>query len=213
MVHAEMLLTDRLRVPELDAVAETGLVARAVRGEAGAFGRLYQAHVQTVYDYVHFRVRDSATAEDLTQDVFMSAFHSVGSLRDLDRFRGWLLRIAHNRVANHWRDRARDVGLDAGSGEECGSGEDAGPGSSALPDRSACPLEAVETRLTADAVLAASEHLTDLQRQVIALRFVAGLSVAETGEAMGRSENAVKNLQHHALAALRRHAAGGGARP
>lgn len=207
MVHAEMLMTDRFQVPELDAAAESGLVARAVRGEAGAFGRLYQAHVQTVYNYVHFRVRDAATAEDLTQDVFTSAFHGVASLRDRDRFRGWLLRIAHNRVANHWRDRVGDVGLDA----ECG--EDAGPASSEMPDRSACPLEAVETRLTADAVLRACGRLTDLQQQVIALRFVVGLSVAETAEVMGRSENAVKNLQHHALAALRRHTAGGGARP
>lgn len=177
---------------------EAGLAARAVRGEAGAFGQLYQQHLDGVYRFVHFRVRDEALAEDLTQDVFLSALRHVGELKAPERFRSWLLTIAHNRVANHWRDAALRP-LPANRLPD-NAAEAAGP--TLATDEGG--YEAVALRLDAATVLSATERLTELQQQVVALRFVAGLSLAETAQAMGRSVNAVKNLQHHAVASLRR---------
>jgi RNA polymerase sigma-70 factor (ECF subfamily) len=186
-----LVVQKAVRPPSAEDGLEQQLVERAVRGEHGAFSRLYQHHVDDVFNYVMFRVRDQGVAEDLTQDVFVNALGAISNLRETWRFRNWLLRIAHNRVANHWRSAGR------------------APSSVELePDHEVAleesEKEVTETRLSAEEVLSASAKLTELQQQVIALRFVAGLSVAETAEAMDRSVGAVKNLQHNALASLRK---------
>jgi RNA polymerase sigma-70 factor (ECF subfamily) len=174
------------------------LATRAARGDRAAFGRLYEMHVDRVYNFVYFQVHDRAAAEDLTQDIFVRALRGMAGLKQPERFAAWLMRIAHHRVVDHWQaagagrlDLALD--LDPEEGGEAGSEHPAHD-----------PNEALLTRFSAEAVLAAAEGLTRLQRDVLALRFLAGLSIAETAAAMSRSENAVKNLQHHALAALRR---------
>ncbi len=173
-------------------------VAQALRGDAQAFGRLYEAHADGVYHFVLFRVQDEALAEDLTHDVWLKALDHIGDLSAPEKVRSWLLSIAHRTVLNHWRGQASRP-LPA---ERLVTGYvDAKAESVAVDDES---LAAVADRLDAAVVLAAADMLTDLQRQVIGLRFVAGLSLAETAEAMDRSVTAVKNLQHHALAALRR---------
>ena len=193
------LVGGQVRDPGPEAEGDARLVARAVRGEVGAFGQLYQRHVDAVFHYVHFRVRDVGQAEDLTQEVFINALKGIVDLRDHGRFRQWLFRIAHRQVLNHWRSLgSRPRVADPLPGED--------------PDdrldriaRSPEPTVPIDERCAAEDVLAATARLTDLQQQVIALRFVGGLSVGEAAAAMDRTENAVKNLQHHALAALRRH--------
>lgn len=183
-----------------DAEPDVRCVERTLRGEPGAFGRLYQRHVEGVYNFVHFRVRDDRVAEDLTQDVFVNALRGLPQLRDPARFRPWLLRIAHHRVLNHWRARS-------GAPDEVELPADDDPATSPpglLAAAADGPLASLERRLDADDIAAALGTLTDLQKQVVALRFIAGLSVAETADAMDRSVSAVKNLQHHALHALRR---------
>lgn len=176
-----------------------------MRGEPGAFGRLYQRHVDAVFNFVHFRVRDEAMAEDLTQEVFINALRGLAQLRDHDRFRPWVLRIAHHRVLNHWRSQAA-MPVAAELPADDGSDRQPLPPGAVTEDDA---LARLELRQAAEDVELALGRLTDLQRQVVGLRFVAGLSVAETADAMGRSVNAVKNLQHHALHALRRHVGAG----
>lgn len=188
---------------ETRAVGEEGLlVAQAVRGEHGAFGQLYQRHLDEVYRYVYFRVRDAALAEDLTQDIFLNALGHIQDLRHHDRFRSWLLRIAEHRVISHWRHAAARPRLADTTPEELIDAQLLRTGNH--QDGAADAFGAVEARLDAGAVLAAAAQLTALQQQVIALRFVAGLSLSETADAMDRSVDAVKNLQFHAAAALRR---------
>jgi len=195
------LVNRSVRRAEQEAETERQCIAGAIRGEPGAFGRLYQRHVDAVYNYVYFRVRDEVTAEDLTQDVFVNAFKGMAQLKAAHKFKPWLLRIAHNRVLNHWRTRsARSEFFDVPIEEETAEGMPLADQALATDGR----LADADLRLAVGDLVAAIERLTDLQRQVIALRFVAGLSVAETAEAMERSTAAVKNLQHHALVALRR---------
>jgi len=173
----------------------TALVRRAIAGERGAFGRLYEAHVEGVHRFLWFRVGDAAVARDLTQDVFVSALQGLPRLDQPDRFGAWLLQIAHNRAANHWRSVSRrpvaaeldDVGQDAG--RDAALAED--------------PRHDLDRGLDLRRLGEATRRLTADQQAVIALRFVAGLSLAETAEATDRSADAVKKLQRRALVALR----------
>jgi RNA polymerase sigma-70 factor (ECF subfamily) len=185
---------------------ERTLVERAQSGDAQAFGRIYQRYVDRVYSFVSFRVRDQQLAEDLTQEVFVQALRALDSYDWRGSLAPWLLRIARNTVVDHWRRSSRRperplsaIELDNQSGEE---------------SIDALALEAdtsneeafvrADGALDRQRILAAAEHLTDLQQQVLALRFASGLSIRETADTMGRTEGAIKNLQHHAVRALRR---------
>ncbi len=182
--------------------SEHELVRRAQRGDSQALGQLYQRHVDRIYSYVLFRVRDDALAEDLTQDVFFQAMRGLESFDWRGAVLPWLMRIARNTVIDHWRRLARrpewamsaladddeddeDRRLDRLTAEDDDVGE-------------------VELFVERERIIQAADRLTDLQRQVVALRFASGLSIKDTAEVMGKSEGAIKNLQHHALRSLRR---------
>lgn len=172
------------------AQSVAGLVERAAAGDAAAFGELYAAHLESIYRHIRFRVRDAETAADLTQEVFLKAYRSLDALRQSERFGAWLYRIAHNCVLNHQRrgnERRAEVEL-----------------LDRQPADDPSPEELAGRSLHLDQVLAATAELTDLQQQVIAFRFISGLSVTETAAIMDRKPNAIHNLQHNALAALRR---------
>lgn len=169
---------------------EAATVARAARGDAAAFGELYVAHLDAVYHHVLFRVRDPEAAAEISQEVFVKAFRALTTLRRHERFRAWLLRIAHNAALNYRRREA-----DAVVAVEVLDRQ---------PSAEAAPEDLAGRALDLERVTAAAAGLTELQRQVIALRFISGLTVAETASILGRQPNAVHNLQHHALAALRR---------
>ncbi len=177
------------------------LAARARGGDAAAFEALYERHVDAVHRFVYSRLRDAAAARDVTQDVFLAALRTLPGLRDASRFRPWLLRIAHATVVDHWRRVGRGprlVPLDAHGGLADGA---AGARLPAARDDTA---RTAERRVDDDALLAALGRLTELQQQVLDLRYIAELSVAEVAAALGCSEDAVKKLQRRGLAALRR---------
>lgn len=177
------------------------LVRRTLAGENGAFGLLYERHADRVFRYLLVRLRDPEPAHDLTQDVFLSALKALPQLQEPERFPGWLIRIAHNRLVNHWERHAarREAGsLDAvaGDGEDRTLPARVGPPTAAEGEPSA-----VETRLQVEGLVAALDNPT--QRQVLALRFAAGLSLRETAELLGCTENAAKQHQYRALTQLR----------
>jgi RNA polymerase sigma-70 factor (ECF subfamily) len=183
---------------------ERDLVERSRQGDRAAFGEIYQRHVDRVFAYVHFRVRERALAEDLTQDIFMQAIRGLDGYEWQGSIAPWLLRIARNAVIDHWRRMGRRPertlsAVEAGEGDEdernrimrlAVSEEEQG-------------LERADRALERARIARAAKHLTELQQRVLALRFAADLSIRETAEAMGRSEGAIKNLQHHAVRALR----------
>lgn len=180
--------------PDVD---DDELVMRAIGGESQAFGWLYERHCARVTRFVAFRVRDPEAVQDLTQDIFMRALKGLGELRQPERFGVWLMRIAHNRVRNYWRDSRRQPGHVALEG----ASED----DSRVPPIEAEDLAgAIDRDVRRDRLVRLTAGLSAAQQQVLALRFVAGLSVAETAQAMDRSEQAVKQLQYRALAELRR---------
>ena len=174
----------------LDDAAIERLVDDARSGDAEAFGRLFDHYHVSIHRFVASRVRRPSDAEDLTQIVFVKALEALPRYESRGvPFGGWLFRLARNTVIDHVRTRHEHAGLDAAGGH---ADADAGP------DEVAATRQAIET------VGAALSALTDDQRDVIALRFFAGLSAREAAEAMGKQEGTIRGLQFRAIAALRR---------
>ena len=167
-------------------------VVLAQKGESSAFEALYDHFYDQIFRYIAFKTSDSLIAEDLTEDVFLRMLESIRKFKPQGHpFSSWLFRIAHNRVIDHYRKRGRDknVPLDTIL-------TTVGESQSTLDTY-------VETKLAMREVNQAMENLTDLQREVLNLRFAGGLSIKETAEAVNRNENSVKALQHSAVKKLR----------
>jgi RNA polymerase sigma-70 factor, ECF subfamily len=170
---------------------DEALIERA-RVEPEAFGRLYERYVTPVYNYVFYRMSNRAEAEDMTARVFYQA------LTHLDRyvhrgapFSAWLFRIAHNLVANWYRDRQsrQTFSLDGAVLERASEEE-------GLDDQASNREEVRELR-------AAVARLSPDRQQLLVLKYAQGMSNAEVGEITGRSEGAVKALLHRTFLSLR----------
>jgi len=169
---------------------EQSLVHRAQQGDKEAFAQLYESHFDKIYRYVVLRIGNKTEAEDVTQRVFLNALQSIRSFKWKGiPFSAWLFRIAHNLVVDYLRKTKKVVitPLDE---------------SSARSDSN--PQLAAEQRLDIEQLTLATKRLTKAQREVISLRFAGELSVAESAKVMGKSEGAVKALQHSAIVALRK---------
>jgi len=170
---------------------EPNLIQKAKKGDPEAFTALYESYQPVIYRYLFYRVDDPACAEDLTAEVF------VRMVEHIDRFNpqgqtilAWLYTIAHNLLTDHYRRSGKTTELPAE--ELLGS------------DENANPARIAESHLTQAELRAALQELTEEQRQVVLLKFVAEQSNAEIGTVMNKPEGAIKSLQHRALAALRR---------
>ena len=173
-----------------DETAIERLVGEARAGDAWAFGLLFDHFHLPVYRYIASRVHRPSDAEDLTQLVFVKALEALPRYQSRGiPFGGWLFRLARNTVIDFVRTRHEHAELDAAFDRPTG---DAGP------------AEIAAIRQDLQAVAAALATLTEEQREVIALRFFAGLSAREAAEAMGKQEGTIRGLQFRAIAALRR---------
>ncbi len=168
------------------------LVERAQAGEAEAFGRLYDQYSDTVYRYIYYRVGGKATAEDLTSETFLRALRRISTFTWQGRdFGAWLVTIARNLVADHFKSsRFR---LEVTTGEMLDANE---------VERS--PEDSVLESLSNAALLEAVRKLNPQQQECVTLRFLQGLSVAETARVMGKNEGAIKTLQYRAVRTLAR---------
>ena len=169
---------------------EQDLVHRAQNGDKEAFTELYETYFSKLYRYVVVRIGNRAEAEDMTQQVFVKAYKSISSYRWKGvPFSAWLFRIAHNLVVDFFRKESKRPTV---------------PLEESLMASNDNVQQIVERRLDVERVMAATQQLTAAQREVISLRFAGGLAIAEVARVMGKSEGAVKALQHSAIAALRR---------
>jgi RNA polymerase sigma-70 factor (ECF subfamily) len=170
--------------------SEEQLIRAAQSGDRDAFAHLYEANVEQVYQYLLRKTGQPADAEDITAEVFIRAMRALPSFEIRGApFIAWLLRIAHNISINYLKQRSRRKEM-------------------FLQDLSVAsyddPVDLALQRVAFDEISIEMETLTNLQRQVLDLRFLRQLSIAETADQMSRSEKAVKFLQHSALRALRR---------
>lgn len=169
---------------------DTQLIRRAQQGDRSVIADLYRHYYLNLFHYLYYRVGDRETAEDLTSEVFLRMLRFMGSFNPpASTFGSWLFEIARNLATDHFRKTGirRDVDLK----EEMQSQKDEDP------------LKNVERGLTHETLHKALHQLNDDQRDVIVLRFVAGMQIGEVAEALNKSEDAIKGLQRRGLAALR----------
>ena len=168
------------------------LVERAQQGDRVALEELYLIHFDRIYSYLHLSVGSRHDAEDLTTQTFLKMLESIGRFRwQSVPFSAWLFRIAHNLAMDHFRAKRRwqpeEEVSEAVQGEETSAEEQA--------------LAALAQASLLDLI----QRLSPEQRQVLTLKFVFRFSNGEVATVLGKTEGAIKSLQHRALATLQKH--------
>lgn len=172
--------------PDDDAI--DALVRRAAAGDADAFAGLYDAYAPRLRRFLRHQLGDADVAEELLQRTFVKMIEALPRYRSRGLpFGAWLFRVARNAVIDHRRTSHPAASLDAAAEQAATRGD---------------PVVAAERHQDQAVLRAALDRLPADQREVLVWRFFADLSPAETAGLMGRSNGAVRALQHRALAAL-----------
>lgn len=170
-------------------VTDMELRQRVEALEPEALAEIYDAYAPKIYSYVYHRTGNGALAEDLTSDVFVRMLEAVRDDRGWNTsLQGWLYRIAHNLVVDHFRRASKRDGVE-------------------LDERwmaAESYASTFEGLFHSNQLRIGMRFLTEEQQQVVMLKFVEGLTNGEVAEIIGKTEGAVKALQHRALSALRR---------
>ncbi|MBI2591470.1 MAG: RNA polymerase sigma factor [Candidatus Brennerbacteria bacterium] len=165
------------------------LTKKAKQGDAEAFGLLYDKHLNQIYRFVYLKVSSKQIAEDLTQQVFLSAWQNINSYQQQGfPFTSWLYRIARNAVIDHYRTRRSNVDLEAVA--EVASSFDL--------------VGELEVKLELEKIKSALVGLPADYQDVLVMRFIEELSHQEIAAALDKSEGAVRVLQHRAINSLKK---------
>jgi len=168
-----------------------GLVERAQQGDRGALEELYLIHFDRIYSYLHVSVGNRHDAEDLTTQTFLRMLESIGKFRwQSAPFSAWLFRIAHNLAMDHFRATKRWQ-----PEEEVPEPE---------PDESTSAEAGALEAIGRKSMLELIEDLSPEQQQVLTLKFVFNFANAEAATILGKTEGAIKSLQHRALVSLQK---------
>jgi len=181
---AELALTDATEPTPTDG--DAWLVQEAQRRPA-AFAQLYRRYVGPVHRYIYSRVGNRADAEDLTAEVFTAALRGLPAYRERGAFAGWLFSIARRTVAGHHRRARPTTRLDDLADPHA---HDPDPLAQVLADETSADLAQWLARLNEE------------QRELLRLRYAAGLTYRAIGEVLGKREAAVKMAVHRLLARL-----------
>jgi RNA polymerase sigma-70 factor (ECF subfamily) len=180
--------------PDLERVH--ALVTLAQDGDGEAFGVLYERYVDVVYKYIYYRVGSHHTAQDLTSETFVRALRRLDSFTWTGRdIAAWFITIARNIVLDHVKSSRYKLEV---STADLLDGDERAPS----------PEQDVLQRLRDERLVEAMRRLKPEQQECLALRFLQGLTLAETAQAMGRTAGAVKQLQLRAVRALHRELGG-----
>jgi RNA polymerase sigma factor (sigma-70 family) len=161
-------------------------LVRAARTDAEAFARLYDRYVQRLYHYCYHRTNNVRDAEDLTSQVFLAAMEAFPHYRQDGHFAAWLFTIARNKVVDHYR-RAADLPLEE----------------AVLPSAHSDLASEAESSQQRESLLRALRELPEDEQELIRLRYAAGLSFAEIGRALHKSEDAAKKTLYRLLGRLK----------
>jgi RNA polymerase sigma-70 factor (ECF subfamily) len=175
-----------------DGARVAALVELAQTGDREAFAQLYDRYVDTVFRYVFVRVGQRALAEDLTSETFVRAMRRIDTFTWQGRdMAAWFVTIARNLVADHVKSARFRFEVTTADMRDA-------------DQRVEAPEAEVLTRLRDERLVTAIRGLGSDQAECITLRFLQGLSLADTAAVLGRSEGAVKQLQLRATKALRK---------
>jgi RNA polymerase sigma-70 factor (ECF subfamily) len=168
---------------EADRERLIGLVELARTGDKEAFGLLFDHYHPSVYRFVYYRTRSQTLAEDLASETFFRALRSMNNFRWQGKdFGAWLMTIARNLTTDHFkagRTRLEQTTEDMGVHDATAEG----------------PETSVMASLTNESLLVSLQQLPKEQQECLIMRFLQGMSIAETAQILGRSEGAVKQLQ------------------
>ena len=168
---------------EADRERLIALVELARTGDKDAFGLLFDHYHPSVYRFVYYRTRSQTLAEDLASETFFRALRSMNNFRWQGKdFGAWLMTIARNLTTDHFkagRTRLEQTTEDMGIHDATAEG----------------PETMVMASLTNEALLTSLQQLPKEQQECLIMRFLQGMSIAETAQVLGRSEGAVKQLQ------------------
>ena len=169
---------------------EWALIAQAV-AEPAAFAAIYDHYFPRVYNYARYRVGDAQTADDVTAQVFEKILMKIGEYRPEQRpFAAWLFAIARNVVNDHLRVQRRHPWLSL----------------DALRDRASAappPEEVVERGESRSELLEAVTRLSERARELVALKFAAGLTNRDIADLTGLREGNVGIILYRAMRRLR----------
>ena len=168
---------------EADRTRLIALVELARGGDAEAFGQLYDHYQGSVYRFLFYRTRSQTLAEDLTSETFFRALRSMTNFRWQGKdFGAWLMTIARNLATDHFKAGRTRLEMTT---EDMAQHDDATEGTEST----------VMATLTHEMLIEALAELPTEQRDCLVMRFLQGMSIAETAAVLGRSDGAVKQLQ------------------
>jgi len=180
-----------VRAPRESAAHVRTLVAKAQQGDREALEELYLLHFDRIYSYLHMSVGNRHDAEDLTTQTFLKMLEAIARFRwQSAPFSAWLFRIAHNLAMDHFRANRRWQ-----PEEEVPEPPDS--------EEASAEEEAMHS-IGRQSMLELIENLSADQQQVLTLKFVFNFPNAEVATILGKTEGAIKSLQHRALVSLQK---------
>lgn len=172
---------------------EKNLIDQAIKqsmmGEASAFGLLYDRFQPQIYRFIYLKVSHREEAEDLTHQVFLSAWQNISNYEHLGfPFSSWLYSIARNKVIDHYRAQKTNLNIE----------------SLEIIDNSENPHEKIDKHFNIKNIEKALKKLNSIDQDIILMRYVNELSVRETAKILNKSEISIRLLQHRAIKKLQK---------
>ncbi|MEX0690148.1 MAG: RNA polymerase sigma factor [Candidatus Paceibacterota bacterium] len=167
------------------------LIKKAQKGEAEAFGKLYDMHIDQIYRYVFIRVSGKQEAEDITQKAFLKAWKNIHKyeIKKNIPFSSWLYRITKNLVIDYYRTNRDHVDIELVSNTI----------STTLKSHE----EKTDKDLKIESVKDSLKELSEDEQSVLIMRFIDEMSNKEVAKIMNKSHGSVRVMQHRALKKLK----------
>jgi len=163
------------------------LLAKAKQGEQAAFGEIYNLYFQKIYRFIYYRVGNKELAEDLAEDVFLKAFTKISSVKENVAFLGWLYQIARNQVIDYYRQKKLTISIDEVEN---------------TLEYESNVVDVLNLEQQQKLLLKLIKELTPEQQVVLKLKFFEDLNNDEIAEVVGKSEGAIRVIQHRAISKL-----------
>jgi len=170
---------------------ENNLIKKAIKGKPEAFGALYDHYHPRIYRFVLIKVSHKEQAEDITHQTFLKAWENIKTYEPQGHpFGSWLYKIARNTVIDHYRASRQKISL-----------EDVSPEALGIDDSL---VGKIEISIEWENLLESIRELKEIEQDVLIMRFVENLPHKEVAEAVQKTENAVKVIQHRAIKKLKK---------
>lgn len=164
------------------------ILKQAQAGSDQALTALYNHYFERIYRFIFYRVSHKETAEDLTEDVFVKLFSKLKGLEQSAAFEGWLFQIARNRVIDYYRSKKQTVALEDVEN---------------TLEYETNIVDIVNLQTEQLIFIKVLKELSPEQQQVIKLKFLEDIDNAIIAEMLGKTEGAIRVIQHRAIAKLK----------